>query len=172
MSAALISLAGQVGAPLVRDILKKKIGAGNAQLAEDVVTSIANRAGVLPADLENGVVEREKVADAIRHVEQMIALYTRELEASQALAVAEQNEPGWVRAWRPLGMYFTMFLWAWQIVILHVANAIAKIALPPADWQALTLWTSLYLSLYMGGHTVKSVAGTFAEKLIGKGGAA
>ncbi|WP_323780109.1 3TM-type holin [Thalassovita sp.] len=177
MSAALISLATSVGAPFVRDILSRKIGAGNTQLAEDVITAIAARAGVEPVNLDRlATTDPETVTDAILRTEniapEMVATYNRELELQAALIEAEKNDPVWVRAWRPLGMYFTMFLWGWQIVILHVLNAIFKTALPPADWQAMTLWTTLYLSLYMGGHTVKSVASTFAAKLAGKGGAA
>lgn len=160
MSAALITLAAEVAAPVVRQILARKLGPQNGDLAADVLERIAERAGVPVARLPELAETRDsKVVTAIQEVEQMspelIALYMRGLEGQFALLQSEQDDPAWVRAWRPLGMYFTMFLWLWQIVVLHVANAVFKIALPPADWQALILWTSLYLSLYMGGHTLK-----------------
>ena len=66
--------------------------------------------------------------------------------------------PGWKAAWRPLGMYFVMVLWAWQVVILHVCNAIWKIALPPMPYDQLVTFTGLYMGLYMGGHTLKDMA--------------
>ena len=45
--------------------------------------------------------------------------------------------------------------------LVGVANAIFKIALPPAPWDMLMGFTALYLSPYMGGHTVKSVFATW-----------
>jgi hypothetical protein len=52
-------------------------------------------------------------------------------------------------------MWLLAFLWMWNIVILHVANAIWKIALPPTDFTVLLGLTSVYMALYMGGHTLK-----------------
>lgn len=178
MSAALITLAAQLGAPFVRQILSRHLGPGGGQLAADVLTRIADRAGMpvealerLDTDAMTGP-QSEALVNAIHEVEQMspelVELYMRGLEGQFALLQSEQTDPAWIRAWRPLGMYFTMFLWLWQVVVLHVANAIWKIALPPADWQALIWWTSLYLSLYMGGHTIKDAM----AKWTGKGGAA
>lgn len=163
MSAALIALAAQVGAPLVREILGRRLGPANGDLAADVLERIAKRLGVsvdqLGTDYGVNSLGADAVGEAIREVEQMspelIALHLKGLEGQFALLQSEQGDPNWMRAWRPLGMYFVMFLWLWQIVILHVANAIWKIALPPADWQSLILFTSLYMSLYMGGHTLK-----------------
>jgi len=41
------------------------------------------------------------------------------------------------------------------VVILHVANAIWRIALPPIDLGVLLSLTGIYTAFYMGGHTVK-----------------
>lgn len=172
MSAALISLAAEIGAPVVRQILARKLGPQNGDLAADVIERIAEHAGVSPDVLPELASARDTVViEAMREVEQMgpelIELYARGLEGQFALLQSERDDPAWMRAWRPLGMYFTMFLWGWQIVFLHVANAIWKIALPPADWQALIIWTSLYLSLYMGGHTLKDAMTKWVGRKVG-----
>ena len=169
MSAALIALAAQVGAPLIERILARKIGAGNAALARDVVTTIAETAGVPAKDLDRMAEEdKTRIGKAIQDVEgsmpEKIALFEAELEARQEIYRIEQGEPLWAWAWRPLGMYGLGFLWFWNLVLLHVANAVWKIALPPTDLAVLLQLSALYMSLYMGGHTVKNIAETWKTK--------
>lgn len=173
MSAALISLAAQIGAPLVRDILARKIGGENAELAETVVKAVAERAGLPVGELAGAATapgaDTGPVGDAIRDVNielapELVALHEAELAAKVRIFEAERGDPLLARIWRPMGMYFTFLLWAWNTMILHVANAWWKIALPPTPWDVLLAWTGLYLSLYMGGHTVKAVAESWGRK--------
>lgn len=165
MDPALISLAVQVGAPLIRDVLTKKIGAGNAQLATDVLDLVAHHAGVDVADLErkaqtNPDLVKDAILNAEADVPGIVALYTAGLEGQFALLKAEAKGPLWTWAWRPMGMYVIGFLWMWNVVLLHVANAIWKIALPPADFSVLMQISGLYMALYMGGHTFKDFVST------------
>ncbi|MFN4058204.1 MAG: hypothetical protein ACK4HW_08485 [Roseinatronobacter sp.] len=157
---AVLALATQIGAPLVRQVLSNRIGGRNADLATDVIDAIARRAGVSVPDLDRLAEENPPVViDAIREAEaalpEHIAHYAQGLEGQFALLQAEQKGHwlGW--AWRPAMMWLLAFLWLWQLVILHVANAIWKIALPPADSATLLGLTSVYMALYMGGHTLK-----------------
>lgn len=178
MSAALISLALQAGAPLVRDILSKRIGAENTELAEGVVGLIARRAGVsvdaLPQLAES---DPDTVKKAIVEVDSaqapgMVALYAQEMEFANATLHSDQDGRAWKSAWRPAGMYLIGFLWLWNVVILHVTNAIAKVALPPMPFEQLLQLSGLYFGLYMGGHTVKDVVSKLATRISGNGGAA
>lgn len=163
MGPAVIALATQVGLPLVEKVLTRKLGAGNAGLASDMLRAIAERVGATPEEL-NQVADKEpgRVIEAMREVERMspelIALYASGVEHQFALLQSEQGEPLWVRAWRPLGMYGLGVLWFWNLIVLHVANAIWKTALPPTDLAVLIQLSALYMGLYMGGHTVKDVA--------------
>ncbi|MEM9788443.1 MAG: hypothetical protein AAF801_18235 [Pseudomonadota bacterium] len=169
MSAALISIAAQIGAPIVRDILKRKIGSQNAELAETVITAIADRAGVGVEVLDDfAQTEPQIVSAAIEEVEraspEMIALYERGLEHQFALLQAETKKSTFYSFWRPLWMYLLAFLWLYALVLLHVANAVFKIALPPPDLTILLGVTSLFLALYMGGHTLKQTFGKVITK--------
>lgn len=160
--AALISIAASVGAPLVESILARKIGSAGAGLVRDVVDQIAKNAGLTTDQVTAPQADQiDRIATAITDVEsiapEMIHLYERELEAKQASFAAEREEALWVRAWRPLGMYGLGLLWMWNVMLLHIANAIWKIALPPMDFSVLLQLSALYMSLYMGGHTVKAV---------------
>jgi hypothetical protein len=50
------------------------------------------------------------------------------------------------------------------VMLLHVANAIWKIALPPMPWDQLIYFSGLYMGLYMGGHTVKDVVAKMVSR--------
>lgn len=174
MSAALISLALQAGAPLVRDILSKRLGAKNTELAEGVLGLIATRAGVNADELlDLANTKPEAVTEAIVGVEVdevpgLLAIYAQDMEFAQVALAADQNGAAWKSAWRPAGMYVIGFLWLWNVVLLHVINAVFKIALPPMPFEQLFQLTALFSGLYMGGHTAKDVAekvaGIFAAK--------
>lgn len=162
MTATLAGIALNAGLPVLEKILSRKLGDAGGQLATDALRAIAERLKIAPEDVEAEADRRPgAVIEAMREVERMTpeltALYAAGLQGQFALLQAENAEPLWARAWRPLGMYLILFLWTWNIVLLHVANAIWKIALPPAPYDALGWLTGVYFGLYMGGHTVKDV---------------
>lgn len=169
MSAALAAIALNAGLPIVEQILSGKLGDTGGQLAGDVLRAIAGRLGVEADQVETVAVDQPgRVIAAMREVEQtspeITALYASGLQWQMAQLQAESAEPLWARAWRPLGMYLILFLWLWNIVALHVANAIWKTALPPAPFDALGWLTAVYCSLYMGGHTLKDVMAKWVGK--------
>jgi len=169
MSAPLVALAVQIGVPLIEKVLSRQIGPTGGALAADVIRAIADRTGTTPAQVERlAETEPARVIDAMREVEKMtpelVALYAAGVEKQFALIESERAEPLWVRAWRPLGMYALGLLWLWNIILLHVANAIWKIALPPTDHAVLIQISGLYMGLYMGGHTVKDIADKWAGR--------
>lgn len=157
---ALVALAGSAGIKIIEKIIAQKVGDGAGQLAGDVLGAIAEQVGVPVDQLEQTAIERPPVViDAMRNVEartpELIALYASGLELQMAQLEAEQDDPLWMRAWRPGGMYLIFFLWIWNAVILHVANAIWRTALPPIPFDNLMQFTGVFLGLYMGGHTIK-----------------
>lgn len=166
-TAILLSLAAEIGAPMVQQILARKIGQGNADLVADVIARIAAAAGVPPEVLPEIVDDQpDVVRDAILEVEAMtpelIALYSQGLEFQMAQLKSEEGESGFMRGWRPGFMYLLLFLCFWNAVGLHVLNAIFKVALPPMPWDVLIQLTAIYAGLYMGGHTIKDAVGKWA----------
>lgn len=162
----LIAIAAQVGAPLVERVLAGRIGGTGAQLVTDTLSAIAREAGVAP-DVLNAMAasgEPDQVATveaAMSAVEaqmpELLTLYQAELDAKMAIFEQEAKGPWWTWAWRPAGMWMLGFLWLYNVALLHWANAFWKIALPPVEFSVLLQISVLYMSLYMGGHTVKSV---------------
>ncbi|MDO9639669.1 MAG: 3TM-type holin [Pseudotabrizicola sp.] len=165
----LATIALQAGLPLVERILSRKLGDAGGQLAGDVIRSIAGRLTEQPENLE-ALAEANpgRVIDAMREVEraapEILAAYDRDLQLQMAVMAAEQGEPTWHRAWRPGWMYLLGFLWLWNLVLLHVANAVWKFALPPLPTTDLLALTGMFLALYMGGHTVLRLMGKAGEK--------
>ena len=163
---ALLSLVAQVGAPFIQKALSEKLG---GPLATEVLRGIADRAGVSPAALDDAARDqpeliRQAIAETEARAPEIIALQEAELDAKLAIFESERTEPVWVRAWRPLGMYGLGLLWFWNVIFLHVANAYWKIALPPMPFEHLMGISALYMTLYMGGHTIKDVAGKWVGK--------
>lgn len=160
--ASLITIAANIGAPLVTSILSGRIGAEKAGLVADILGAIASAAGLPIAKVKEAAPENvQAIERAIEEVEiaapELLALYEAELAGKIRLLEGESKEPLWVRAWRPLGMYGLGLLWIWNVMILHVINATYKIAIPAMDLSVLIQLSALYMSLYMGGHTVKAV---------------
>lgn len=159
---ALLALAAQAGLPMVTAALQDRLG-DSGRLAAEIVNRVASRVGIAPEAID-GMAEKTPGAliEALRDVEktapELVQVYLAEVQAAQALAASESDEPLWARAWRPAGMYMIGFLWVWNVVILHIANAIWKTALPPVPFDSLMQLSGLYMGLYMGGHTVKDIA--------------
>lgn len=167
--AILAPLALQSGLPILEKLLSRKIGDGAGELAGEVIRAIAAEMQVEPDEIEAIAEEAPgRVIDAMRVVEarspEITALYAAALQGQFALLQAENAESFFMRGWRPGGMWMILFLWLWNAVILHVANAIWKIALPPIPYDALGWLTGIYCSFYMGGHTVKDVVGKWLTK--------
>ncbi|WP_321362613.1 hypothetical protein [uncultured Celeribacter sp.] len=164
MNSLLIALAAEVGAPLVEKILSEKFGDKTGSLAGDIIDVIAGNSGSsrddLPATVkENPDLVKAAIQDAETVAPELIALYSKGLEVQMAAMEQDAKGPLWTWAWRPAGMWGLGVLWFWSVIVLHIANAWFKIALPQPPYDILMGLSALYLSLYMGGHTVKDVAG-------------
>lgn len=163
------ALAGQAGMKLINKVLTDKLGDTGGELAGAVLSDIAQRAG-LPVEALEAEAQGNpgRIIDAMREVEKsapdLVAMHAAEVQYQLARLQLEETEPYWMRAWRPGMMYLIGFFWAWNITILHVCNAIWRIALPPAPWDILITLTGMYIGLYMGGHTLLRALGKAGGK--------
>lgn len=166
---ALAAMAGQAGLPIVRQILSGSLGDQSGQLATQVIGQIAAKAQVAPEGLEDlAATQPGVVIDAMRATEKespnVLGLYAADLQWQMAALAAEQDEPLWMRAWRPAGMYLIGIIWLWTIVLLPLANAVFGAALVPVEIGTLMQLSGLYMGLYMGGHTVKDIVSKMVSK--------
>lgn len=164
---ALVTLAGSAGLTILEKIIARKFGDGAGQLAGDVLGAIAEQVGVPVDQLDRAAEDQPAVVtQALQAVEarspELIALYVAGLDLQRAQLAAEAAEPLWMRAWRPGGMYMLGLLWVWNVIGLHVCNAIWRIALPQMPFDQLVQVSGLYMGLYMGGHTIKDAVTKWA----------
>jgi hypothetical protein len=162
---ALVTIALNAGLPLIAKVIERRLGAGMGDLATDVIRRIAEALGVAPEAVDAEAARNPKAAaDAMQNIEvelpDALEAYDRDLQLQLAHLAAEQDGGWFQRNWRPGGMWMLLFLILWNAILLHVLNAIFKIALPPMPWDILLAIAALYFGLYMGGHTVKAVMET------------
>ena len=162
----LVTLAAKLGAPLVRQILERKIGSANTTLVTTTLEAIAGRVGVPVDGLEEAVASRpEVVAGAIMDAEAqlppLIDVLLADAQGAAALASAEGNSEHFLAwAWRPAAMWGFGALWFWALVIVPTLQAITNTVLVAPDLSILLQLNVVYMGLYMGGHTVKDFVAT------------
>ena len=167
LTSMLIGMAVEVGAPLVRDILDRKIGGASGQLAETVIKSVATSAGATPEQLPDfAKAEPAIVKAAIEDVERMapalIALYTAGLEGQFKLLLAESAEGPLQSGWRWGWMYLLGVFWAFYVLVFPLLNAVlwglgSAVRIETLEASILLTLTSWFIALYMGGHTIKEL---------------
>lgn len=166
----LVSVAGSIGADLVKGVLSKRLGETGGELAGRVIDEIAQRAGVTPKDLPN--VPDAQLQDAVRSVDddmpQLIELWAQGLQGQFALLQAEQQEGGWQTGWRWGWMYLLGFMWFIRLMVVPVVDSTMNTNLAPGmNIEVMMTLTSWFIALYMGGHTLKSFGTTIADAIKG-----
>lgn len=168
----LLDAASGLAVPFVKRILKDKFGGTGGDVAGDFIDVVADRLGVpseqIPEVVANDRAQVERVL--VESEPDAVALWS-EYVASQRLlneTVAGERDKGgpvWTWAWRPAGMWAFIAMTIWLVVFVPLLNAYLSegIALVLDIATFVTLFVT-YLGLYMGGHTVKDVAGKWSRK--------
>jgi hypothetical protein len=104
-------------------------------------------AGQDPARIERAVLQAEADTPAL------VLAHVESQRLANELQLAEMSGGKvWTWAWRPAWMYFLMAAWGWTLLAI-------ALQVPAIDLPMLMTLTGAYLALYMGGHTLKDVAG-------------
>lgn len=141
-------------APMVRALLDRHAGPLAGSLAGSIIDAVAKRAGV-PADALPDV-STQTLREAVVEAEQwdvpgLVSVYMQGLTLQQSLAEGDRAEGGLAAAWRWGWMYLLAAFWVWALILAPV------FALPGIDTAVLMTLTGWFISLYMGGHTVKEL---------------
>lgn len=163
VGAIIAGIAAKVGAELVGKIVGERFGKAGGDLAETVVKEVATRVGVQPEELAEA--DTDKVEEAVLDVEasmpELLELWSKGLDGQFALLKAETKEGILQSGWRWGWMYLLAFFWIWRILIAPYVNAWIESrhgVLPELiDYAILLTLTSWFISLYMGGHTLKEL---------------
>ena len=105
------------------------------------------------------------VAAAEAEAPDLVIAWAKQQELSNQLQLAEMaKEPFWAWAWRPAWMWLLAFIWSYALIARPLLNAILGASIESVDLTVLMTLTGFFMSLYMGGHTVKSWLETRATK--------
>lgn len=153
---AVASIAAKSGATIVKSVLDKHVGGLAGSLAGTIVDEVAHRVGVAPDDLAKAPVGdlTKAVEDVEASMPEVIALWQKGLEGQFALFEADRQEGLLATAWRWGWMYLLAFFWICAFLFFPVIRLFG-VAIDPIDTAALMTLTGWFISLYMGGHTVK-----------------
>jgi hypothetical protein len=164
----LIPILAEIGAPILKKILADRLP-GTEAVSDAVVDTIAKKIGVDPTpeaikDAYDKAPEVVTAAVKVTETENGAELLAEARKAAEIFK-REDAKGGFWSAWRPAMSWLVLFLWLWNAVLIGLVNAAlgSKIAVVPYDM--LVTFSSLWLIVYGGGHTAKSIFGT---KLGGK----
>lgn len=145
-------------------ILGGVLGGPAGGIAVTIGREVAARLGVsTPEEVERAIKEDPQALAELRAFQsenaEELALLLQEQEHMRNMLEREDQGPWWAWAWRPMTMWMIGFLWLWSLVVVHLVNGLTGLSMPVAPMEHLLAFTALFLSLYMGGHTVKNVLG-------------
>ncbi|CDM57374.1 3TM-type holin [Rhizobium favelukesii] len=160
--AILLPILAQIGAPILKKLLTDTLPDGLAKdLSGQVLDTIAGKLGVEPtAEAIKAAHDSDPdaVTTAVKETEaQMSTLLVQGRDGLLAREDARGNWFSW--AWRPAMSWLMIWMWTWNTTILPFLNAAFKSALPAVPYDTLISFCGIWLVIYGGGHTLKSVFG-------------
>lgn len=167
VATVILEAAARVGAPIIKGLLKDKIGGTVGEIGGTVIDAIAAQAGVAPDQLPE--LPPPDLDRAIRRVEDdapsLLAGYLASQKEANKLMLAEmgkENAFGWL--WRPAGMWLMLMCIAWYIMGVPILGALLTVATgapieikPFVSFSDFSTCFVTFAGLYMGGHTAKAV---------------
>lgn len=151
------------------------------KLAEQGLTILAGAlggpAGAVAATVGRGLADRmgvttpEEVAEALATPggrNEAVAYETASADELRALGLAQselalaetRSESAFSSRWRPAMSWLLIVMWAWNAMILPVAVGITGAVVAAIPYDQLLAFSGLWLTIYGGGHTVKSIMGS------------
>ena len=166
-TAVILDAATGLAVPAIKKILSEKIGGKFGELAGSVIDVIAAKVGVAPEalptvpepQLQEALVAAEPEAAEIlvQHVE------SQRLANELLRAEMVKGGPLWTWAWRPAWMWLLALFWSYGLMLRPLTNAAFGWSIEALDAGMLMTVTTVYVGLYMGGHTIKDVADKWSK---------
>jgi hypothetical protein len=159
--AVLLPILAEIGAPILKKLLTDTLPDGLAKdLSGQVLDTIAGKLGVEPTPeaIKNCHDSNpDAVANAVKETEaEMSTLLVQGRDGM----IAREDAKGWFwNAWRPAMSWLLIWMWGWNTTLLPLLNAAFRSTLPAVPYDTLISFCGIWLVIYGGGHTLKSVFG-------------
>lgn len=144
------------------DVLAAAIGGPVGPIVTTVGREIARQIGVETPEQVAEALDRQPAAvEGLAEYERGNLDMLRELSASQhELAMVEVKSEHWIQwAWRPLMSWQLILMWFWNSMILPVAVGVTGAQVERIPYDQLLAFTGIWLTIYGGGHTLKTIMG-------------
>jgi len=162
----LVPILLQVGAPILKRVLEKEVGGTAGEVGSVVVNAIATKLGVEPtAD----AIKKEFDSDpdgtgaVIRDVEAsrdwIMYMAAANAGRDRLLEREDKRESFFSWGWRPAMSWLVIFLFGWAMVLVPTVNAAFGADLVPPSTEDILQFAGIWLVIYGGGHTAKSLWG-------------
>lgn len=169
LTAAAVTALGKIllkaGAPMLKRILEKEVGGTASEAGSVVIDAIGSALGVPPtpeAIVAKHEAEPAVVESVIRDVEvsrDWVAYLQMATAGRDRLIEREDTKGFFHNGWRPAMSWLVIFLFAWSMVAVPLANATLGGAIAAPSTNDILQFAGIWLVIYGGGHTVKSVWG-------------
>lgn len=152
----------EAGTGLLADLVRRRSPA-----AATVIERLGTALGVDPtpeAIAERYDEEPTVTATVMREVEdsstpeEWRALETAENNRAKLLEREDERESWFSWAWRPAMCWLLILLWLWGLLVQPIVVAMGM-EVAPAPIDSLVAFSGLWLAIYGGGNTIKSVMG-------------
>lgn len=113
-----------------------------------------------PKAIEQAVALDPKAAEAfVEKARQELAYLIRANQAQSALALAEAAKSFWHSGWRPALSWQLLVMWNWNVWAAWLIQTLSGVPVPIVPYEHLLAFSGLWLAIYGGGHTLKSIMG-------------
>jgi len=156
----------QVGAPILKRVLEKEVGGTAGEVGSVVVDTIATKLGVEPTA---EAIKKEFDGDpdgtgaVIRDVEAsrdwIMYMAAANAGRDRLLEREDARESFFSWGWRPAMSWLVIFLFGWAMVLVPTVNAAFGSNLVPPSTEDILQFAGIWLVIYGGGHTAKSLWG-------------
>jgi hypothetical protein len=162
------------------DIAKQVVAAGAPAIGGALAGPVGAQVGNALAGILQVPATPDDVADRIASMDPLLVkgldaspstaspdlaawLQTHAAMAAQLAEIESKSPSFFDRGWRPAMSWLTAFMWIWNAVLLPVTNAATGASIPSIPYEHLVGFSGLWLAIYGGGHTVKSIFGNGAS---------
>ena len=169
LTAAAVTALGKIllkaGAPMLKRILEKEVGGTASEAGSVVIDAIGAALGVAPTP--DAIVAKHEaepvVVESVIHDVEVSRDWTTYLLLATAgrdrLIEREDTKGFFHNGWRPAMSWLVIFLFAWSMVAVPLANATLGGAIAAPSTNDILQFAGIWLVVYGRGHTGKSVWG-------------
>ncbi|WP_276200291.1 3TM-type holin [Chelatococcus sp. XZ-Ab1] len=152
----------KAGAPVLGTALG---GPAGATIGGIIGTAVAEALGVeaTPEAVADALAQ-PGASGAVRQVEaeqgDRWAEYMLQASKAQAALATDEGAKGmWHSGWRPAMSWLLIGMWLWNAMLGPLASVFAPVPIPLVPYEHLLAFSGIWLTIYGGGHTLKSVMG-------------